>query len=141
MLEKDLQIYDLKEKIEASRLKVKKLVGVLEESLQEQLKIPRLQILHTEYQRLKEIEKVNVDNLMKRRADMKAQAMTSGGKIAKDDGMGVEIRKELTATRAKLKIVQGKIRKYGELGKIPMGASMRTYQEDSSDSSMSSSEE
>ena len=78
---------------------------------------------------------------MKRRADMKAQAMTSGGKIAKDDGMGVEIRKELTATRAKLKIVQGKIRKYGELGKTPMGASMRTYQEDSSDSSMSSSEE
>ena len=43
-------------------------------------------------------------------------------------------------TRTKLKIVSKKIRKYGQMGKIPMGASMRVYHEnDDSDSSISSS--
>ena len=58
--------------------------------------------------------------------------------------MGIEIRKELTATRTKLRIVQKKIRKYGDMGKIPMGASMRVYEENSdsdSDSSSSTEEE
>ena len=47
-------------------------------------------------------------------------------------------RKKLTATRTKLRIVQKKIKKYGELGKIPMGASMRVYQEFSESESSSS---
>ena len=39
----------------------------------------------------------------------------------------------------KLRIVGKKIRRYGELGKIPMGASMRVYHENpESDSSVSS---
>ena len=43
----------------------------------------------------------------------------------------------MTGTRTKLRIVQKKIKKYGELGKIPMGASMRVYQEESSSSESS----
>ena len=42
----------------------------------------------------------------------------------------------------KLRIVAKKIRKYGELGKIPMGASMRVYHENpDTDSSVSSASE
>ena len=57
----------------------------------------------------------------------------------KDDGKAIEIRKKLNQTRVKLKIVQNKIKKYGALGKIPMGACMRVYREESSSSSDSSS--
>lgn len=42
----------------------------------------------------------------------------------------------------KLRIVAKKIKKYGELGKIPMGASMRVYHENpDTDSSVSSASE
>ena len=59
--------------------------------------------------------------------------------MKKDDGKGIEIRKKLNQTRVKLKIVQNKIKKYGALGKIPMGACMRVYREESDSSSDSSS--
>ena len=98
-------------------------------------------MLHTEFQRLREMEQKGVDGLIKRKADIKAYSLANGGKVPKDDGMGVIIRKELTATRTKLRIVKKKIKKYGALGKIPMGASMRVYNEDSdSDASSSTTE-
>ena len=59
--------------------------------------------------------------------------------MPKDDGTQLEMRKHLTAVRAKLRIVQKKIKKYGDLGKIPMGASMRVYQENSESSSSDTS--
>ena len=112
-------------------------MGELEESITEQIKIPQLQLLHTEYQRLKEVEADGVDFLLKRKAEIKAFQQANGGKTPKDDGQGIVVRKRLTGTRTKLRIVQKKIKKYGELGKIPMGASMRVYQEHSSESESS----
>lgn len=53
--------------------------------------------------------------------------------------MILAMRKELLSIRNKIKIVSKKIRKYGPLGKIPMGAAMRVYfQDDDSASSVSS---
>lgn len=97
--------------------------------------------MHTELQRLKEIEAKGVTCLVKRKEDAKAYAQANGGRVLKDDGMGLEIRKKLTTVRAKLIIVRKKIKKFGEMGKIPMGASMRTYNEDSDSSVDSSSAE
>ena len=52
------------------------------------------------------------------------------------------MRKELIATRAKIRIVGKKIKKYGAIGKIPMGASMRVYHEDpDTESSVTSASE
>ena len=51
---------------------MKTLVGELEESVTEQIKIPQLQLLHTEYQRMKDMEGDDVDNLLKRKAELKA---------------------------------------------------------------------
>ena len=62
----------MQEQIEASRQKIKSLVGELEESITEQIKIPQLQLLHTEYSRLREIEQEGVDFLLKRKAEIKA---------------------------------------------------------------------
>lgn len=87
--DKNKAVIELNEKIEAARLKVKKLVGELEESFQEQVKIPQLQLLHTEYQRLKEVEQKGVDSLLKRKLDIKAAAAANGGRVVKDDGAGV----------------------------------------------------
>ena len=126
---KDLEINDLAHRITASRLKIKSLVGDLEESIRDQIKIPQLQILHTEYMRLKENEAKGVESLMTRKAEIKAYALVNGGKIPKDDGHGVVVRKELTSSRNKLRIIKKKIKKFGDLGKIPMGASHRIYHE------------
>lgn len=63
--------------------------------------------------------------------------------MPKEDGEGIEMRKNLTSLRAKLRIITKKIKKFGSTGKIPMGAAMRVYYEhsDSSSSDQSSSEE
>lgn len=90
--------------------------------------------------RLKEVEAKNVETLLARKAEIKAFAMANGGKIPKDDGQGIVIRKELTGARNKLRIIRKKIKKFGEMGKIPMGAGHRIYHEQSSDSESSSAE-
>lgn len=80
--------------------------------------------------------------MIKRKADIKAYSLANGGKLPPDDGLGIIIRKDLTSIRSKLKIVKGKIKKFGALGKIPMGAAMRIYhEEESSDSEVTSSTE
>ena len=95
--------------------------------------------MHTEYGRLQEIESKGVRDLLKRKNDIKEYAQANGGRVPKDDGMGIEIRKDLTAVRSKIQIVKKKIKKLGAIGKIPMGASMRIYHEHSdSNSSMTS---
>ena len=49
------------------------------------------------------------------------------------------LRRELNACRHKVRIVEGKIKKYGKLGKIPMAAGIRVYHEDSEEDASSSS--
>ena len=63
--------------------------------------------------------------------------------MPKEDGEGIELRKNLTSLRAKLRIITKKIKKFGNTGKIPMGAAMRVYYEhsDSSSTEQSSSED
>ena len=85
--------------------------------------------------RLKDLESKGVEALLKRHADLKAFAQANGGRLPKDDGEGVEMRKNLTSLRSKLKIVKRKIKKFGATGKIPMGAGMRVYYEHSDSSS------
>ena len=133
--QKEKQVDGLKAQIETQRKTMKSLVAELEDSVVQQIKIPQLQLLHTEYSRLKELETKLVDQLLKRKADIKDFAKQNGGRVPKDDGVGIVIRKELTSTRSKLKVVQSKIKKFGALGKIPMGASMRVYQENSDEES------
>lgn len=89
-------VSSLQEQIEASRLRIKTLVGELEESITEQIKIPQLQILHTEYQRLKELESEGVEFLIKRKQEIKAYQIANNGKTPKDDGQGIANRKKLT---------------------------------------------
>lgn len=130
------------EAIESTRRKIKTLMAELEESVAERIKVPQVQILHTEYSRLQDQESKGVETLVKRKADIKSYSLANGGKLPPDDGLGIVIRKDLTSIRSKLKIVKGKIKKFGALGKIPMGAAMRIYhEEESTDSEVSSSTE
>ena len=61
------------------------------------------------------------------------------GKKPEDGGKGLLLRRELNASRHKARIVEGKIKKHGRLGRIPMGAGIRVYNEDSDDDASSSS--
>ena len=62
---------------------------------------------------MQDIEQKNIGLLLKRKQDIKAYQQANGGRVPKDDGLGIEIRKDLTATRTKLRIVKKKIKRYG----------------------------
>ena len=73
---------------------MKNLMKSLEDSVVEQIKIPQIQLLHTELQRLKDLEERSINKILKRKEELKNYKQANGGRLPKDDGMGAELRKD-----------------------------------------------
>ena len=114
-------------------------MGELEESITEQMKIPAIQLLQTEYARLREKEDKVVSALIEQKK--KRANSRGGGPMFKADPVGLELRKKVNGLRVKLKVIAKKLRRYGRIGKIPMGAWTRIYYENSEDDDSSASSE
>ena len=69
---KDEQIDDCNRQIVEQKVHIKKLMSKLEESVVDQIKIPQIQLLHTELQRLKDMESKIIQTMARRKEAIKA---------------------------------------------------------------------